>query len=228
MGFQLCVTARGSSGWKIPEVGGCSPLWDPATWHRGPGPLPALVQPRFPGAHASQSPGDWHGGLPTWVSADVTRTQQNDGCPKNWAGSLMSTEHPPTTAQAPTLDLKAPHPPPLLASGARWGLWRPGGHISAQNALEGHCTHLTTYHSTGDNLEPPPDDRGHQSQGAGTDSRTTPSRWTASSLTPCWSPILFLLFCLFNQWTLQFRGILGLQKQWVGGPESLYLLPQPP
>lgn len=127
----------------------------------------------------------------------------------------------PPTAQAPTVDLNAPHSPPLLAGRARWGLWRPGGHISAQNALEGHCAPLATYHSTGDSLEPPPDDRCHKSQGVGTDSRTTPSRRTAASLTPCWSPTLFFFFLMDFTVSRNFR----FTETVGGGPESPYLPP---
>ena len=48
----------------------------------------------FPGAQTSPSPWGLTRRPPHRILADVTRTRQNDWCPKNWAGSLMSTECP--------------------------------------------------------------------------------------------------------------------------------------
>ncbi|CAI9172344.1 unnamed protein product [Rangifer tarandus platyrhynchus] len=61
--------------------------------------------------------------------------------------------------------------------GGREPPWSQTGPLeTTQNVLEGGCGHLATCHSTGGNLVLPPDDRGHESQGAGTDPRTTPSQ----------------------------------------------------
>lgn len=68
---------------------------------QGARPAAPLGQPRSPGAHASQSPWGLARWPPTWALADITRTRQNDWCPKNWAGALMSTECPPLLHKPP-------------------------------------------------------------------------------------------------------------------------------
>lgn len=98
-------------------------------------------------------------------------------------------------------------------------------HISSPECLEGHCTHLTTYHSTGDNLEPLPDDRGHSPRGRDRP-RTTLSPLTASSLTLAGPPFSSCYFVFLTNGLLQFRGIFRFTETVGGRPRAP--IPAPP